>query len=121
MVVFTTAGSSLAGSLVLCVGSDGHTDLEIALGACCVAESPLRSGAAGHTSALVDPCGGCADIELDTTPLIKQKHQFEPPHQAEEIGTLVASCRVSEWAGAGSNELSAPPDLEAIATVVLLT
>ena len=122
VVVFTAAGSSLAGSLVLCVGSDGHADLEIALGACCVDEAPGRGGSDGASfPALMDPCGGCADIELDTTPLIKQKHQLVPPLQADVAGAVEAISDISESVGAGSNEWFSPPDLQAIATVVLLT
>ena len=122
VVIFTAVGSPLAGTLVLCVGSDGHADLEVALGACCVDEPPRRvDGVGDEESARVDPCGGCADIELDATPLVKQKQLLDPPHAIGIAGSAEVRSRVLLPVGAGSGAEPAPPDLEAIATVVLLT
>lgn len=122
VVTFTALGSPLAGTLVLCIGSDGHADLEIALGECCVDEPPSRvDGVGGEDSTLVDPCGGCADIELDTTPLIKHKHRLHPPQLPEisvpsQIAAWVASFAETDPSGG-----SVPPHLADLATVVLLT
>ena len=71
--------------------------------------------------ALVDSCGRCADIELDTTPLTKEKHRLEPP------------VAIASWAPIDCHEIletsrdfdhqteGGSSQLETLATVVLLT
>ena len=121
-VIITVSGTSLVGSLVLCVGSDGHADLEVALGQCCVGENTARGNADGASStALVDTCGSCADIDLDATPLTKERQRLEPPHfVAMDVSGQATSCTariVDSALGTGSG----PPHLEGLVTVVLLT
>jgi len=121
-VIFIVGGTSLARSLVLCVGADGHIDLEVALGLCCVDEATGRGEADGDsTPALSDPCGGCADIELDATPLTKEKQGLEPPRFSALVETTEVNSRGLSVVESGSREGLVPPDLEFIASVVLLT
>ena len=122
VVVFTAAGSSLMGSLVLCVGSNGHTDLEVAFGTCCIDEAPGRVGSHGDSCpALVDPCGDCDDIELDSTSLTKGKQRLEPPHLAAMNEPVQARAFPASLADSGLPTSPGSPHLEGLATVVLLT
>ena len=118
-VIITASGTSLLGGVVLCIGSDGHVDLEVALGPCCLTDV---DGVGGDSEkALVDSCGRCADIELDTTPLTKEKHRLEPP------------VAIASWAPIDLHEILEPSrdfdhqteggssHLGNLATVVLLT
>ncbi len=119
-VIITAGGMSLVGSFVLCVGSDGHADLELALGVCCTDDD----GPVGETDSsakLVDSCGGCADIGLDASSLTEGKQWLAPPQ-----------CTVTDFAGQLSTDIewmpdtgrsaeSGPPHLEDLRTVVLLT
>ena len=121
-VIITVSGTSLVGSLVLCVGSDGHVDLEVALGACCLDENTAGGGADRDPSTLlIDSCGNCADIELDVTPLTKGKQRLEPPHfVAMDVPGQATACTATfDVSGLGTG--SGPPHLEGLATVVLLT
>ena len=121
-VIITVSGTSLVGSLVLCVGSDGHVDLEVALGACCLDENTAGGGADRDPSTLlIDSCGNCADIELDSTPLTKEKQLLEPPHfVAMDVPGQATACTAPfDVSGLGTG--SGPPHLEGLATVVLLT
>jgi len=118
-VIITVSGTSMAGSVVLCIGSNGHVDVEIALGPCCLTDVDGRDG--DVETAQVDTCGRCADIELDATPLTREKHRLRPPVaiaswapiDLHEI--LEPSCGFDHQAEGGS------ADLATLATVVLLT
>jgi len=118
-VMITVSGTSLLGGVVLCIGSDGHVDVEIALGPCCLTDV---NGVDGDLEkAQVDSCGRCADIELDTTPRTREKHRLRPPIaitswaliDLHEI--LEPSCGFDHQTERGSS------DLGTLATVVLLT
>lgn len=120
VVIFTAAGSSMAGSLVLCVGSDGHADLERAFENCCVEDQRAGHDNDSPTS-LVDSCGSCSDLDLDTTPLTKQRQRLEAPHTIVVGDSLDATvCATSVVAGAWETIIS-PPDLISISSVVFLT
>ncbi|MBW2278266.1 MAG: hypothetical protein JRF63_12285 [Deltaproteobacteria bacterium] len=119
VVVITVSGTSLAGSLVLCVGSDGHVDLEAALGPCCLTD--VDGGDGDLETALVDTCGSCADIELDATPLTKEKQRLEPPHFVATDMPGQATICTATIVDSGLGTESGPPHLEGLATVVLLT
>ena len=88
VVIFTLAGASHAGAAVLCVGADGHTDIEVALEGCCLTSTQARDDSSGGAGVSLDAsCGSCSDIRLDLERLNKQKHQVSPPERAVE-GTL---------------------------------
>ncbi len=121
-LIFIVGGASLTGSLVLCVGSDGHTDLEVALGFCCVEVETTHANADGdHSASLVDPCGDCSDIELDATPLTKQKRRLEPPQSAAMLETVQVGVPTVSAADSGPSRGAGSPHLDALSTVVLLT
>jgi len=120
--MITAGGTSLAGSLVLCVGSDGHADLEVALGGCCVDEDIISGDLAGDpVTGLIESCGSCADLELDATPLTKEKHRLEAPSLLAVNGIIPVMARADSMVNSDSFRNSGPPHLEGLATVVLLT
>ena len=118
-VIITVGGTSLVGGVVLCVGSDGHVDLEVALGPCCLTDGDGVDG--DVETALVDTCGSCADIELDATPLTKEKQRLEPPHFVAMDMPGQATICTATIVDYGLGTDSGPPHLEGLATVVLLT
>lgn len=122
VAIIAASGASLAGSFVLCVGADGHADLEIALGGCCVDEDPVRADTAGdHPTASNDPCADCADLDLNSTPLVKEKHRLQPPHLGA-ISTPVGHVAWILWsADSDPSGGTVPPHLASLETVVLLT
>ncbi len=119
-VIITAGGMSLVGSFVLCVGSDGHADLELALGVCCI-DDDGPSGDPGASRRLVDSCRSCADIGLDLSSLTEGKQRLDPPQCTEvdaagQVRANAESILDIDW-GAESG----PPHLENLQTVVLLT
>jgi hypothetical protein len=88
VVIFTLGGAFQAGAAVLCVGADGHADIEVALEGCCVTSTQARDDGSGNAGVSLDSsCGDCSDIRVDLEPLNKEKHQFSPPERAA-VGTL---------------------------------
>jgi len=119
-VIITAGGMSLVGSYVLCVGSDGHADLELALGACCIDDNGARDET-DRSERLVDSCGVCADIGLDASPLTKGKQRLAPPRcvMVDPAGQLDASSESVLAADRGAE--FGPPHLKDLKTVILLT
>jgi len=88
VVIFTLGGAFQAGAAVLCVGADGHIDIEVALEGCCLTSIQARDDSSGSAGVSLDTsCGNCSDIRVDLEPLNKQKHRFSPPERAA-VGTL---------------------------------
>jgi hypothetical protein len=117
VALITLTGVSTADAVVLCIGSDGHVDVESAFETCCLTDGP---GNRTETT-LVDPCTGCSDIELDTVPRIQEKHRLDSPHAHTSIRVetaLNSETRTTESHPAGGDEY---PHLAAMSTVVLLT
>lgn len=119
-VIITAGGMSLVGSYVLCVGSDGHADLELALGACCIEDDDAH-GEADPSARLVDSCGGCADIGLDASPLTEGRQRLAPPRCAEIEMAGRLNAKTDSMFDTGREPASVPPHLDDLQTVVLLT
>jgi hypothetical protein len=120
VVIVTAAFLPLTGSLVLCVGSDGHADLEVAFDACCV-EDHRGDHDPKSPVGLVDSCGSCSDLDLDSTPLTKQRQRLEaPPDSVAVQFTRVEVC-VSLLVIDDAESDVDRPDLEDLSSVVLLT
>lgn len=120
VVILTATGSSLAGSLVLCIGSDGHADLERALESCCIGDQRDDRNADLATR-LVDSCGSCSDLDLDATPLTKQRQRLKAPHTVVVGDCLSAKVCATSMVTADSETIIAPPDLAGLSSVILLT
>lgn len=119
VVVLTAAGSSLTGSLVLCVGSDGHAELELAFENCCVDDS-RRDLDPDTAVSLADSCGSCADLDLDSTPLTKQRQRLDAPDTVV-VGLPAAGTSVPSPVTEVPKIVASPPDLIGLSSVVLLT
>jgi len=102
VVIFTLGGAFQAGAAVLCVGADGHTDIEVALEGCCLTSTQAHDDSSGSAGVSLDTsCGNCSDIRVDLEPLNKQKHRFPPPERAA-VGILSL--------GRGCDEPTRAPD-----------
>ncbi len=119
-VIIAVGGMSLVGSFVLCVGSDGHADLELAFGACC-GDDDEHPADTGPSAGLFDSCGRCADIGLDSSSRIEGKQRLVPPRCAviDAAGQLNATA--VSMPDTGRAAASVPPHLDELRTVVLLT
>ena len=96
VVIFTLGGAFQAGAAVLCVGADGHTDIEVALEGCCLTSTQAHDDSSGSAGVSLDTsCGSCSDIRVDLEPLNKQKHRFSPPERAA-VGTFSLGCGCDE-------------------------
>jgi hypothetical protein len=89
-------GAAQLDSMVVCVGSNGHIDVESFLEGCCtLTASDNKSGGAGRTPA-VSSCGDCADVQLKKPPLRSKRTHLSPPD-------LHAVCNLcSQCSGGGS-------------------
>ncbi len=67
-------------ALVVCVGLDGHADLEIVATGCCsiTAEEPTGHAEPGIASA-TEGCAGCVDLALDVESLKAASKLFPAP------------------------------------------
>lgn len=119
-VIITAGGMSLVGSFVLCVGSDGHADLELALGVCCIDDDDHPADP-GPSSRLVDSCGSCADIGLDASSLTEGRQRLAPPQRAEMAVADQFTTNAESILDTGRGAESGPPHLKDLQTVVLLT
>jgi hypothetical protein len=119
-VIITAGGMSLVGSYVLCVGSDGHADLELAFGMCCIDDDGPRADSDTSTK-LVDSCGRCADIELDGSSLTKGKRRLAPPRCAVMDVAGQFSTNAESMLDTGRGAESGPPHFGNRVKVVLLT
>ena len=109
-VALVFGGIAEAGPAVLCVGNDGHTDVEYSLAGCCVFEADeaekRNSGAkiAGRSG-----CDDCVDLGLDQDSLLTGKKLLPAPEAtvlrwalspSETAGVNTAAlsqCTVQEW------------------------
>ena len=64
--VLVFSGTAEMRAAVLCVGDDGHTDVEILASFCCAeGELPLTRELASNVIAANDHCGDCVDLSLE--------------------------------------------------------
>ena len=77
VLAVTVGGAAQLGAAVLCVGVDGHVDVEYTLTGCCTssATSPNQMVAATPGS---EPgsCGACVDLDITSPPLKDDKTQL---------------------------------------------
>lgn len=64
--VLVFSGTAEMRAAVLCVGDDGHTDVEILASFCCAeGELPLTRELASNVIVVNDHCGDCVDLSLE--------------------------------------------------------
>ncbi len=121
-VIIAAGGMSLVGSFVLCVGSNGHVDLELALGLCCLDVDARGDDAGGDNPAkFVDSCGGCSDIGLDASSLTEGTQRLVPPTSAVMNLAGIFDIATESFVESDRREGLDPPHLASLLSVVLLT
>lgn len=79
-VALVFGGFAEAGPAVLCIGDDGHTDVEYSLAGCCVLESDEAE--LTNSVAMIagrSGCDDCVDLGLDQDSLIAGKKLLPAP------------------------------------------
>jgi len=120
----TLGGAGQLDAVVVCVGPDGHIDVESFLDGCCTsATAGDKDGGAGPTLA-GSACGDCADVQLTKPPLrTKRSHLSQPDHDA---GCIPCSLCVGGGSRAPSADAADRIDqhwrsLVPLSSIVLLT
>ena len=96
-VALAFSGIAEAGPAVLCIGDDGHTDVEYSLADCCVLTADAREQTVQLSSNSGGPrCDDCVDLGLDQNILKAGKKLLPIP----EAALLRLSSSQSETRGA---------------------
>jgi hypothetical protein len=82
LLVLSSAGQAAA--VAVCVGLDGHIDVELLLESCCIADGAGPRGTAADLAITGAECGDCTDVQLKAPPLRSKKTpQLQPDGDAE--------------------------------------
>ena len=77
MLVVTAGGATQLGAAVLCVGVDGHVDVEFTLAGCCASPpASLDQAAAVTLGPEAGSCGPCVDLDITSPPLKDEKTSY---------------------------------------------
>ena len=77
---FAFGGVAEAGPAVLCIGDDGHSDIEYSLAGCCVLETDDAEQTESAAMIASRPgCDDCVDLGLDQNSLKAGKRLFPAP------------------------------------------
>ena len=122
--VFITGSGIQLGAAVVCLGSDGHVDVESFLASCCTSKRSDDPGAGTRFNAGSSSCGDCVDVQLKAPPLTSREDWLASPGSDTErpVCGPRGCCD-------GGNRLSKPTELEdqhwravtSLSSVVLLT
>lgn len=122
MLVLSTA--TQLGAAVVCVGFNGHIDLESILTGCCISGI---SGGQNRNAALVagaSTCGDCTDLQLDAPPLRLKESALHHPVLDADCTACSPGCgavRAVGNADAFHDMDQHSQYLSALSTVILLT
>lgn len=84
-LVLAVGGAVNLGAAVLCVGFDGHVDVEYLLAGCCISSPSSLDQPAPAVIVTDGPgCGACVDLEVGD-PILKSEKQRNP---APEVGVV---------------------------------
>jgi hypothetical protein len=117
------SNAAQAGTAVVCVGFDGHIDIETLLEGCCISgTSGDQSGNAGLVPA-TSGCGNCTDVQLKAPPLKSKESHLSHPDL--DSGCILCSLCCSGGSEARSEGTADRMDLHSrslapLSTVVLL-
>jgi hypothetical protein len=120
-VALAFCGIAEAGPAVLCVGNDGHSDVEYSLAGCCVLETDeadqLNSTAkmAGRTG-----CDDCVDLGLDQNSLTVGKKLLPTPEVTMLRVTLTRGGSKGAFAPAAARNIDRESLTTALSSIVLL-
>ena len=77
VLAVTVGGAAQLGVAVLCVGVDGHVDVEYTLAGCCTSSAtPLNQMVAAAPRPETGSCGACVDLDITSPPLKDDKTQL---------------------------------------------
>jgi hypothetical protein len=120
--LFLSNATQVAG-VVICVGLDGHVDIESIFDGCCILGAPGDRGDSTELSANDSGCSDCTDVQVKAPPLRSKEFQpLQPDRNAGwpacplPSGTEIAT-RTAEGADIDQHWKTLTP----ITTVVLLT
>ena len=66
-------------TVIVCVGPDGHIDIESVFEGCCISGGAGAHGDAAELSITASDCGDCTDFQLKVPPLKPKKDQLSQP------------------------------------------
>ena len=120
-VALVFGGFAEAGPAVLCIGDDGHTDVEYSLAGCCVLEiddAELITSVAMIASR--PGCDDCVDLGLDQDSLIAGKKLLPAPEAAQV--RLLSSQSETAGANTAAAQCTAHESLTAVlsSTIILI-
>lgn len=122
--LFATTGGAQIGAAVVCVGADGHIDVESFFDGCCspVVPEDHTTGANGVMDA--SSCGDCVDVQLRIVPMKTRKGSLFSPDIIAGVRSNVLSGD-GDWGGRnvlfrGVNDRRSQ-SLTLLSTVILLT
>ena len=112
------------GSAVICIGFDGHVDIESLLKGCCAPGTSSASTEGTLAAGFDSSCGGCTDLQLNYLPFTAQKYHWTQsdvdcgcvprPPSFSVCGTVRCSVCITETDQHAES-------LSVLSTVVLLT
>lgn len=124
IALFATTGGLQRGESVVCVGADGHIDIENFFDGCCGPVAHEDHGTGVNLVMDGSSCGDCVDVQLRVVPLKTRGGHLSSP----SIKTGVRSIASRRGAGAGGRNAvfhdgndRRSQSLTLLSTVVLLT
>jgi len=110
-------------AMVVCVGANGHVDVELALGGCCLTPQIQETSTRLHVDTASHGCTGCTDHRL-STPLASNNsqrlRQLRPCfNEVPASATMNLSC-ISFTTQQEYSTSPPPPTLDLLATIILL-
>ncbi len=124
IALFATTGGLQIGGAVVCVGADGHIDVESFFDGCCMPVVPDEHGAGVNVVVDGSSCGDCVDVQLRMVPLQTRQGWLPSPNFSTGARSIVSMC----GAGAGAQKALfqevtnlSSQSLTLLSTVILLT
>ena len=124
IALFATTGGLQRGDGMVCVGADGHIDVENFFEGCCSPAAPDDHGAGVNLVMNESSCGDCVDVQLRMVPLKTRDGRLPPPNSNSGIRSVTSICgAVPSGRNAASNDGNdrRSLSLRLLSTVVLLT
>jgi len=121
MLVLSSA--TQVATAVVCIGLDGHIDIESIFQGCCISGTTAAQSDAAELSATGSGCGDCTDVQLKAPPLRSKETQLSQP----DIDAGCLLCSLCSRSGLTTRTADAADmdqhwqTLAPLTTVVLLT
>lgn len=124
IALFAATGGVQIGAAVVCVGADGHIDVESIFDGCCSSVAPDDHGVGMNLVMDTSSCGDCVDVQLRVVPMKTRKGLLSCPDISAGVRSILSSC--GDGIGVRSSEPSESYDrrsqaLILLSTVILLT